>query len=275
MTRSILYALVWSITALCAWSAEPSTPYGNNLVAGREARVEGIRLYYEVYGAGVPLVVLHGNGGSISALRYQIDFFRAHRTVIAIDSRGHGKSEMGQGRLTYEQMADDVAALLKQLNPGRADILGWSDGGIVGLLVALRHPEVVRSLAISGASLSPEALKPGDLDGMKIELRDAEKKLAAGDPTRPWSAVCQYLQLMITQPHISSADLARIAAPTLVLAGEHDMIPDAHTREIAAALAHSRLHIFAGAGHGALQEVPDIFNAVTDDFFQHGLTESR
>lgn len=249
------------------FAAEPLAPYGHDPSAGHTATLNGIKLYYEVYGAGAPLVVLHGNGGSIAALRYQIDFFRSHRQVIAIDSRGHGNSGMGAGRLTYEQMADDVAALLAQLHTGPADVLGWSDGGIVTLLLALHHPAAVHRIALSGANLSPDDLAPGDLAGMAADLRNAREKLAAGDHSRPWDIVCQQLQLMVTQPHITAADLARIPAPALVLAGEHDIISAEHTRRIAAGLSHAELHIFPGAGHSALQDVPDAFNATVEQFF--------
>lgn len=248
-------------------AAGPVVPYGHNPAAGRTADLNGIKLYYETYGTGAPLVVLHGNGGSIAALRYQVDFFRSHRRVIAIDSRGHGHSGMGSAILTYEQMADDVAALLGQLQTGPADVLGWSDGGIVALLLALHHPAAVRRIALSGANLSPEALAPDDLANTAAELREARRKLAAGDRSRQWEVVIQQLQLMVTQPHITPANLARISAPALVLAGEHDVIPAAHTRLIAAGLPHAQLHIFAGAGHGALQEVPEVFNATVEEFF--------
>ena len=175
MRRYLFLALCWTIGAYGAELAGPATAYGSNPAAGHTAEVNGIRLYYERYGDGEPLVMLHGNGGSIEALRFQIGFFRTRRMVIAIDSRGHGGSEMGRGRLTFEQMSDDVAALLQQLHCGPADILGWSDGGIVALLVARRHPEVVRRLAISGANLSPEALKPDDLAGMKPRCEKQSK----------------------------------------------------------------------------------------------------
>ena len=264
--RCVLGVGALGLVALLA-AAEPSTPYGNNPGAGHTAELNGIKLYYEIYGTGTPLVVLHGNGGNLAALRYQIDFFRSHRQVIALDSRGHGRSEMGAGRLTYQQMAADVAALLAQLHAAPADVLGWSDGGNVALLLALQHPAFVRRIAIAGANLSPEALAPDDLAGMQAELRHAKTMLATGDQSQPWSVACQYLELMITQPHLTPADLAQITSPVLVLAGEHDLIPAAHTRSIAARLPHSRLHIFIGAGHGALQEVPEVFNAIVDKFF--------
>lgn len=263
----------WLVVLSCLSSgaflpaARPATPYGNNPVAGHTVEVNGIRLYYEIYGKGAPLVVLHGNGGDISAMRFQIEHFRAHRQVIAIDSRGCGRSEPGSGRLTYTQMADDVAALLKLRRAPPADVIGWSDGGITALLLALLHPDVVRRIAISGANLSPEDLAPDDLAGMTTELKHAELMLAAGDRSQPWATVGQNLQLMVTQPHITTADLARITIPVLVLAGEHDLIPAAHTRRIAAGLPHAQLHIFPGAGHDALLGVPDAFNTAVGQFF--------
>ena len=261
--RLVCVALILFAASLPANAAS----YGSNPAAGHTADVDGIKLYYEIYGTGKPLVLLHGNGGSIADLHFQIDYFRRRRKVIAIDSRGHGLSEMGPGRLTYVRMADDVAALLKSIHSPPADVFGWSDGGIVTLLLALHHPGSVRRIALSGANLSPEALAPADLANMTADLKHAEKELAAGDHSRPWDVVCQQLQLMVTQPHITAADLARIKAPALVMAGEHDLIPDAHTRTIAAELPHARLHIFAGADHGALQEQPDIFNATLEQFF--------
>lgn len=267
MLRALALIALLGFASL-GWAAEPSTPYGHNPEAGRYAAVEGIRLYYEIYGTGAPLVVLHGNGGSMEAMRFQTDFFRASRQVIAVDSRGHGRSELGVRELTYEQMADDVAALLRHLQVGPADVLGWSDGGIVALWLARRHPATVRRLVVSGANLSPADLKPTDLAGMRAELRDVEAKLAVGDTAQPWAVRRQHLRLMIEQRPITAADLAAIAVPVLVLAGEHDMIPEPHTRAIAQGLPRGRLHLFPGAGHGVLLEIPETFNAIVDAFLR-------
>lgn len=267
--RALLVLLFLGAGAFCAVSAaEPTTPYGSNPAAGHYATIAGAKLYYEDYGTGAPLVVLHGNGGSIAQLRYQIDFFRAQRRVIAIDSRGQGRSELATKRLTYDQMADDVASLLEQLHAGPSDVIGWSDGGIIALILALHHPDVVHALAISGANLSPEGLKPDDLAGMKKDLAEARAKLAAGDTSKDWATSAQLLDLMITQPQLSGADLGRIKAPVLVMAGEHDMIPEPHTRLIAASLKQAQLHIFPSASHAALLEKPVEFNAMVAEFFR-------
>lgn len=258
------------LTALvCVRAVAASPDYGNDAAHGAYATVNGIRLYYETYGAGAPLVVLHGNGGNLAAMHYQIDFFRATRQVIAIDSRGHGRSEMGATPLTYEKIADDVAALLAQLRAAPADVIGWSDGGIVALQLALRHPKRVRRIALSGANLDIAALKPEDLASMRAELADVRAKLAAGDRSPRLLQLEQHLVLMVDQTPITAADLRRITCPALVLAGEHDMIPEPSTRAIAVGLPHAQLHIFQGASHGALQEVPAEFNRIVAEFLAH------
>lgn len=249
-------------------SGTAAPAYGHDAEHGHFATINGIRLYYEIYGegTGAPLVVLHGNGGNLAAMRHQIDFFRTTRQVIAIDSRGHGRSEMGATPLTYEKIADDVAALLGQLHAAPADILGWSDGGIVALQLALRHPARIRRIALSGANLEVAALKPEDLASMRAELADVRAKLAAGDRSPRNLQLEQHLVLMVDQTPITPADLRRITCPALVLAGERDMIPEPSTRAIAAGLPHAQLHIFPGATHGALQEVPAEFNRVVAEF---------
>lgn len=266
---SVLLAAASLLRADAAPAAGGAAPdYGNDSAHGHYATVNGIRLYYETYGQGenAPLVVLHGNGGNLAAMRHQIDFFRATRQVIAVDSRGHGRSEMGATPLTYEKIADDVAALLAQLHAAPADVIGWSDGGIVALQLALRHPQRVRRIALSGANLDVAALKPEDLASMRAELADVRAKLAAGDRSPRLLQLEQHLVLMVDQTPITPADLRRITCPALVLAGEHDMIPEPSTRAIAAGLPHAQLHIFPGASHGALQEVPAEFNRVVAEF---------
>lgn len=266
----VLFAALFVARIAHAAEAPPpaASAYGNDAAHGRTATANGIRLYYETYGSGAPLVVLHGNGGNLAAMRHQIDFFRATRQVIAVDSRGHGRSEMGATPLTYEKIADDVAALLARLHAAPADVIGWSDGGIVALQLALRHPKRVRRIALSGANLDVAALKPEDLASMRAELAEVRAKLAAGDRSPRLLQLEQHLVLMVDQTPITHADLRRITCPALVLAGERDMIPEPSTRAIAAGLPHARLHIFKGASHGALQEVPAEFNRVVAEFLK-------
>jgi pimeloyl-ACP methyl ester carboxylesterase len=134
-------------------SRAESEEYGGNTRLGKYASVNGIRLYYEIYGAGEPLLLLHGNNSSIAAFDRQIPELAKHYQVIALDSRGQGNSSADSTRLTYELFADDTAAFLDLLGIDRAHVLGWSDGGNIGLLLALRHPRKVRKLASMAAVL--------------------------------------------------------------------------------------------------------------------------
>src|SRR6476661_11142447 len=120
--------------------AQPKIPYGNNNAVGKFVPVNGIKVYYETYGQGAPLLLIHGNGGSINAFQQNIGFLSQHYRVIAADSRAQGKTIDPSDSLSFEQMADDAAALLKTLKVDSAYVLGWSDGGIIGLLLAIRHP---------------------------------------------------------------------------------------------------------------------------------------
>src|ERR1700730_7896915 len=132
-------------------------PYGSNQAIGKYADLNGIKMYYEIYGQGKPLLLIHGNGGSIKNMGFQIQYFSRYYRCIIGDSRAHGKSGVGEGRLTYEQMADDWAALLDNLKIDSAYVIGWSDGGILGLLLAIHHPKKVSKLAAMGANLWPDS----------------------------------------------------------------------------------------------------------------------
>src|SRR5580765_4538225 len=133
-----------------------AVPYGHNKTAGKYYDIRGFKMYAEVYGEGQPLLIIHGNGGSINNFIYQIPYFSKNYKVIIADSRAQGNSVDKGDSLTYEMMADDYAALLDAMKIDSADVIGWSDGGINGLLLAIRHPEKVKKLAVTGANLVPD-----------------------------------------------------------------------------------------------------------------------
>ena len=125
---------------------------------GARADVNGVRLYYETYGAGPPVLVLHGGGGTLEGLHYQISRLADDHRVIAPDSRGHGRSTDGPGPLRYADMADDVIALMDRLDVAKADVVGWSDGGIVALDLAMRYPARIGRIVTLGANFKPDGL---------------------------------------------------------------------------------------------------------------------
>ena len=249
-----------------------AVPYGDNPAAGKFATVNGIRLYYETYGTGRPMLQIHGNGGSIAHMGNQIQFFSTHYRVIAADSRGQGKSELGPGRLTYEQIAEDLNALLDQLGVKSADIFGWSDGGIVGLLLAIHHPDKVGKLAIMGANLRPDGAYPWALEWVAKANQQVDAMIAKGDQSQPWAVQKQFLDLLGRQPNIPDSDVQRITAPVLVMAGDKDVIRDDHTLEIFHNLAKAHLCIFPGATHMIAWENPALLNSTIETFFSRPYT---
>lgn len=236
-----------------------SVDYGNNLQAGHYAQVSGIQLYYEVYGSGEPLIMLHGNGGSINSFSNQIPFFEKYYQVIAIDSRLQGKSGGSPDSISYELMASDFCALLDYLNIKSANVLGWSDGGIDGIIMAMNCPEKVNKLAVSGANTVPDttAISNDDLLGMKDLV---------AHPESASKTTLALTQMMIDQPNILYSDLGKILCPVLVMAGDHDMIKTEHTIKISQSIPSATLCIFPDSNHGVCQQYPELFNETVQSF---------
>jgi pimeloyl-ACP methyl ester carboxylesterase len=250
-----------------ATATVPAVKYGANAAAGRTFTHDGVKLYYEVYGTGEPLLMVHGNGGSISDLRGQIAHFRRRYMVIAMDSRDHGRSADSAATLTYEKMTDDLAALLEHLKVGPVNVLGWSDGGIEALLLGIRHPTKVKKLVAMAANLNPteEAFSP--------DVLALIKSLVAGVPaaerdTPPGRRSLKVTGMMLVEPHIDVKALEAITAPTLVLAADHDVIRDEHTVDIYRHVPNSQLAIFPNATHLIPFDDPATFNATVERFLR-------
>ena len=243
-----------------------NTVYGNNASVGKYADIRGFKMYYEVYGTGNPLLIIHGNGGSINNFKHQIPYFAKNYKVILADSRAQGKSTDLSDSLTYEMMADDLNALLNKLRVDSCYVIGWSDGGIDGLLLAMRHPEKVKKLAITGANLWPDttAIEP-DLFQWIVATNDS---LAKATQTPAVKAQKKLLNLMVVHPHISTADLKQVRCPTLVIGGDNDVILPKHTLLIAEAIPQSYLWILPNSGHSTPIVYKDLFNQVVGDFFK-------
>jgi pimeloyl-ACP methyl ester carboxylesterase len=248
-------------------AAKPAVKYGSNPAAGHTFTHDGIKFYYEVYGAGEPLLLVHGNGGSIGNFKAQIDYFRKHYKVIAMDSRDQGRSADSPDKITYEKMTDDLAALLDHLHSGPAYVLGWSDGGIEALLLGIRHPDKVKKLAAMAANLNPseEAVYPEVWAWGKSVM---DSMPAAARETPQGKRELKVTQMMFDEPHIDPQVLEAITAPTLVLASDHDVIRDEHTLEIYHHLPNSQLCIFPNATHMVPYDDPALFDATVERFFR-------
>ena len=273
MFKILLIFLIACISLNIATAQSPlpvasstKTAFGNNARAGKYADIRGFKMYYEIYGTGKPLLLLHGNGGSIENFKNQIPNFAKNYKVIAVDSRAQGKSIDTADSLSYEMMADDFNELLNQLHLDSTFVIGWSDGGIDGLLLAMRHPEKVRRLAITGANIWPDttALEP-QLFEMIIAGNDSLAKVLQ---TPEVKAQKKLLNLMAFNPHISTADLKNVKCPTLVIGGDNDVILPKHTMAIADAIPQSYLWILPNSGHSTLVVYKEMFNQVVGDFFK-------
>jgi pimeloyl-ACP methyl ester carboxylesterase len=241
--------------------------YGSNSAAGKTFLFNGNRFYYESYGRGLPVLLIHGNGSSISFFKRQIGAFSRHHRVIAMDSRGQGKSELGTTALTYEGMAEDVNALLEHLKLDHVKVLGQSDGGIIGLMLTIHHPDKVSMLAVMGANLEPDAAYSWAVDGIVRVRNRITAELAHSNDPKPLQLQLQFLDLLGNQPHIPLADLKTIQIPTLVMAADRDVIRDEHTLSMFHAIQKSQLAIFPGATHVIAAQEPARFNRTVLDFF--------
>jgi len=245
---------------------ETTVHYGHNPKAGKYLATRGIQMYYESYGQGEPLLLIHGNGGSIKDFKYQIGFFAKHYKVILADSRAQGKTIDTAATLKYETMADDFNALLDSLKVKSAYVIGWSDGGIDGLLLAIRHPEKVKKLAITGANLIPDdsVLDPAGI----AFIADSKKELMAAKQDAATRNTLKLINMMALEPHISHSDLQKISCPVFVIGGDADVIKPSHTVEIFENIAQAHLWIVPFSGHATLQRYKEEFNAKVLDFFQ-------
>lgn len=243
------------------FSQSMTADYGNNSRAGHYAHVNGIQLYYEIYGSGEPLIMLHGNSGSIETFSHQIPFFEKYYKVIAVDSRLQGKSGGSPDTLSYELMASDFCELMDYLNIDSANVLGWSDGGINGLIMAMNCPSKVRKLAVSGVNIVPDttALTIGDLRMMKDFV---------AHPDSASQTAITLVKMMIDQPNIPFSDLRKINCPVLVMAGDQDMIKHEHTLKIFRSIPKASLCIFPDAHHGVCQQYPELFNQTVLSFLR-------
>jgi pimeloyl-ACP methyl ester carboxylesterase len=246
--------------------------YGNNALTGKYYSINGFQMYCETYGSGQPLLMIHGNGGNITAFSKQIPFFSKYYKVIVADSRAQGKSTNPlPDSLTYEMMADDYAALLTTLHIDSANVIGWSDGGIIGLLMAMRHPEKIKKLAITGANLWPDstAVDTSVLHQVTPVYQQMKQRYAVNGPKKVDDEInWLLLKLLIEQPHIALADLNKITAPTLVMSGDRDLIHPEHTLHIFKHIPNAQLWILPNCGHATLIDYADEFNKKVDVFFK-------
>lgn len=223
-----------------------------------------IKLHYQEKGSGFPLILLHGNGEDGSRFRHQIEYFSKEYRVIAVDTRGQGKSPRGTAPFTFDQFAKDLLDFMNELGIFRANILGFSDGGIIALLFALDHPERVNKLILNGANLDFEGVIPPVREHIVSKAKEYEQ---IKDEDEEAMRSYELWNLMATQPAIDPARLAKLEIPTLVIVGTNDMISAEHTQLIYRSLPKAELVLIQG-DHFVAYDNPDAFNAAVNKFLK-------
>jgi pimeloyl-ACP methyl ester carboxylesterase len=223
------------------------------------ATIHGHRIYYALRGSGPTLVLLHGGGdsGEHSFVR-QLDVFSEHHHIVAPDQVGQGRTPDVPGPLSYTLMMQDTAALLQLLKLKQVDLVGFSDGGILALMLAVRHPELVRRLVVSGVNIAPEGLTEENLQGLR-----------AGQTATPKTIDEKLAQLWLTSPteaELNLALLAKIAQPVLVISGDRDAITLEHTLQVFHALPNAELCVLPGTDHATFSGRPEWLNPIISAF---------
>jgi pimeloyl-ACP methyl ester carboxylesterase len=247
------------------WQTLPPTPAP--LATGRsgQAEVNGISIRYAIYGQGSPVVFLHGGLANSDYWGLQVPGVAAHHTVILMDSRGHGRTTRDTRPYGYDLMADDVVALMQNLNIAKADIVGWSDGGIIGLDLAMRHKDRIGKVFAFAAN----TMTSGVIDGVEKNPTFATYIARAGREYAKYSAtpkeydafVAQIGRMWAEQPNWTGAQLKTISNQILIVDGDHDeAIKRPHTEYIAATIPHAGLLILPNVSHFAFLQDPRQFN---------------
>ena len=217
----------------------------------KSVAVNGVTLHYEAVGEGRPVVLVHGNGEDHHLFDVEIDqLVKAGYRVYAPDSRGHGANEPLQ-EYHYADMAEDMYQFIRAMNLDKPAFYGFSDGGIIGLLLIITHPGCLGALAISGTNLSPAGLIPSFVK--ECTAINEEKN----DPL---------ITLMLTEPHIDPEELKKITIPVLVTAGENDLILPSETEKIADLIPNSSLIILEGEDHGSYIVNSEMMGELLIDF---------
>lgn len=198
-------------------------------------KVNNVELYYEKYGKGQPIILLHGNQETHEIFDKLIEKLQSNYEVYAIDSRCHGKSENPK-EISYDLMRDDVIEFIKKLEISKPILYGFSDGGIIGILVAIKEPDLLSNLIVSGANITPDVFTK--LDSILTKLFYFVTK-------------SKYIKMMLDEPNIPLEDLHKITIPVHVLAGEKDVIKYEHTKLIADNIKDSTLEIIKNEKHGS------------------------
>ncbi|OPY95169.1 alpha/beta hydrolase [Bradyrhizobium sacchari] len=269
MFRNLFAALLVAVSITAAhaaprWLNLPPTPTLPKAAQSGLAPVNGIKIWYAVYGRGEPVLLLHGGLANANYWSHQVRTLQRHYQVIVMESRGHGRSSRNQEPYGYDLMASDVVGLLDHLKIRKAAIVGWSDGAIIGLDIAMKHPERVSRLFAFAANSDPSGvadIASNDVFNAFIARAGEEYKRLSPTPTQYKSFVDEITKMWESQPKWTASDLAAIKVPTWVVDGDHDeAIKRENTEFMAANIPGAGLLIQPEVSHFSFLQDPEQFN---------------
>src|SRR5262245_24905876 len=231
------------------------------------APVDDIQMYYAIYGEGDPVLLIHGGLGNADEFGFQVPALAESHEVIVADGRGRGRSTSSDKPYSYDLMADDYVVLLDYLKIDRTALVGWSDGAVVGLDIAIRHPERLSRLFANGANYTAEGFKASaaDTPTFKAGLAHCAADYARMSPTPAGfdAMVAKMSEMWATQPNYTKDQLRAITVPTVIFDGDHEEgIAPAHSAEMAELIPGAKLVLMKDASHFAMWQKPDEFNAI-------------
>lgn len=243
--------------------------YGKNAATGQMLDVKGNNIYFETYGnkAHQALVLIHGNGGSIEGMHRQIDYFKDDYFIVVADNRAHGKSE-GKSELTYDLMTEDYVAIINYLELDSVYVLGHSDGGIIGLIMAMDYPEKISKLvtAVPNLVTDSSAIVAWELEMPEFYSVFIDSMIASNNQNQDWQKLRMHLDLIQNEPNIAFSELAKIKCPVLVMTSDDDIIKPRHILTIYENIPNAHLFIMPGATHFMIEEKPELYNQIGGDF---------
>ena len=267
VVTSILCTCLFLSTIISAYPDEPP------IKAMTFAKVDDVSLYYEVHGGGEPILLIHGGLSHAGYWSAQIDDLARDYLVIAVDSRGHGRSSLSDKPFSYKLLANDFLMLLDKLNIQSTNILGWSDGGIIALELAIRQPKRLKKIIAFGANSHPSGVKPNVTENSRfrefLTRANADYLAMSPEPNR-WSEFLKSITKMwANEPNFSDLELQNITVPTLVLGGQQEeAIYPAHIEELSKKIPNSKLIMMPETGHFAMLEKSEKFNEIVRSFLK-------